>query len=426
MEDREAPGRPRREVLADHRDELAFALMGGRCRGRRVRRPIGRDVDDQQVVRPSEVMPESRRARGHRRLARIRPGQQVCGRLAAQPFLDLERGPDLGELECGARDRDVHERAVDRAEVLLGGQQQVAGNIAADPDGDRERLGIGRGLDELLPVVTAVRRGAGDHTVDVVLDDDAAAEMGGQDLGDAGRAAVEQDLLGEALLHRERSAELPVGLAQDPPEVDLVLVASRVVDRDRRVTGERRQQVGVIGPEAVAALRGVEVQRADGLAAEDQWRTDDRSEVVLVQNPGPVWIRRVVVDPQRALGQDRLRRDALAEVELEPVHLDRPSGHRDHPQCVPVALPQEHVAAVGIEQAPGIIDDRGKDGLEVERFGHPPGGRQESLDLFAPPPIVGGDGRLGDVDDGVLERLAGDAVQPGLVDGRTDRGRCRT
>ncbi len=60
-----------------------------------------------------------------------------------------------------------------------------------------------------------------------------------------------------------------------------------------------------------------------------------------------------------------------------------------------LAVPQQHVAAVRAQQGPGVVHDRRQDGLEVERLGDPHGGRQEPVDLGAPPSIAGLDGRHG-------------------------------
>src|SRR4029453_1800375 len=100
------------------------------------------DIDHQHVVRSAEVVPEPRRASGHRRLARIGAGEEVGSGLAPQSLLDLERGTDLRELEGHAGDRDVDQRPIDRTEILLCREQQMARDVAADANGDGERLRI--------------------------------------------------------------------------------------------------------------------------------------------------------------------------------------------------------------------------------------------------------------------------------------------
>jgi hypothetical protein len=206
VENGDTARRPLGEMLPDDRHEPAIDVFRGRARSPH--------VDDQEIVRSAKVMPQSCGSCRHRRLVRIRPGQQVRHRLAAKPLLDLERRPDLGELERDARDRDVDERTVDRGEVPFGGEHEVPGDLATDPDRHRERLGLRRAFDEPSPIVAAIRRRPGDHPPDMVLDHDPAAEVLGQDPGDAGRPAIEQHLLGESLLDGERSAQLGVRLGQ--------------------------------------------------------------------------------------------------------------------------------------------------------------------------------------------------------------------
>ena len=76
---------------------------------------------------------------------------------SSKALLDLERRPDLGELQRDAGHRDIDERAVDRTEVLVRGQQQVTGDVPADPDRHRQRLIDCIVRDQVAPVVAAVR-----------------------------------------------------------------------------------------------------------------------------------------------------------------------------------------------------------------------------------------------------------------------------
>ena len=56
---------------------------------------------------------------------------------SSKALLDLERRADLGELQRDAGHRDIDERAVDRTEIVLRGQQQMTGDVLADPDRHR-------------------------------------------------------------------------------------------------------------------------------------------------------------------------------------------------------------------------------------------------------------------------------------------------
>jgi hypothetical protein len=132
-----------------------------------------------------------------------------------------------------------------------------------------------------------------------------------------------------------------------------------VIDGDGGMTGERGEDVGILRPEPVAALRRVEVQRADRLASEDERRADHRAEVVLVERARPMRVRRVVVHPDRPLAQDRLGGHSLAEIHLEPEQVGRSLRYRHDPEPVSLAVPEEHVAAVRPEQGSRILDDRG-------------------------------------------------------------------
>ncbi len=271
----------------------------------------------------------------------------------------------------------------------------LAGDLAADAHSDREGLAadtlgdaaaVGRPggqPQEPPPAVPAVRGGARDKPVQVVLDRDIATEIFGKDRRDASWALVEQHVLGQPLLHREQSGQLAVGLGEVLPQLHLVFVAPRMVDGDRRVTGEGSQQVGGARREGMAAAAGMDVDRADGGATEQQRRAQDRPEDVPVEGANPVLVRGVVLDLDGLLGGDRLRRHAIAERHLEPEHVRREVRDRDDPERVAVPIPQEDVAAVGAQEGRRIVDDRGQDRVQVQRFGHAPRGDQELIELVA-------------------------------------------
>ena len=340
-------------------------------------------------------MPESCRACGHRRLGRVAAGKEVGDGLAPETVFDLDGRADLGELERRAGGGDVHERPVDRTEVALGREEQMADDLAADADRDRDRLGITAGLracpgfHETPPVIATIRRRSGDDPPDVVLDHDPATQVGGKDHGDPRRACVEQHLFSEPLLDDQRAAELRVRVRQLPPELHLVLEPPGMVDGDRRMGGEHRQQVGIVGAEPVPTLGRMEVQGADRLAAEDQRRADDRPEGVAVERARSMLGRGVVVHPDGPLGQDGLCRQPFAEGHLEVEQVRRVPRHRDDPESVALAVPQKDVPAVGAEQTAGVINDRRQDRVEVKGLGDANGRRQEPVDLGAPPSIAG-------------------------------------
>ena len=179
------------------------------------------------------------------------------------------------------------------------------------------------------------------------------------------------------------SGQLAVGLGEVPSELHLVLVAPGVVDGDRRVPGEGRQEVGRAGRERVPAAPGVDVDRADRGAAEQQGRAQDGSEDVPVEGADAMLVRAVVLDLDGLLAGDRLGRHPLAERHLEAEHVGREVRDRHDPQGVALAVPQQDVAAVGAEERRRVVDDRREDGVEVERFGHPPRGDQELVELVA-------------------------------------------
>ena len=142
--------------------------------------------------------------------------------------------------------------------------------------------------------------------------------------------------------------------ASSRPRFDLVLEPPGVVDGDRRMGGERGEQVGIVGAEPVPALRRMEVQGADRLAAEDQRRADDRPEGVAgraraldarmsrSRRPRSFAARRIAC-------VDRPSPKAISKSSRS----DRVPRHRDDPESVALAVPQQHVAAVGAEQTSG-------------------------------------------------------------------------
>ena len=121
-------------MLADECEVLPSELVRTRA--------VDVDVDDQQIVRLAEVVPESCHACGHRRLGRIAAGKEVGDGLASETVFDLDGRADLGELKRGTGGGDVHERPIDRTEIALGREEQMADDLAADPDRDRDRLGV--------------------------------------------------------------------------------------------------------------------------------------------------------------------------------------------------------------------------------------------------------------------------------------------
>ena len=183
------------------------------------------------------------------------------------------------------------------------------------------------------PVVAAVRRRAGDHAADVVLDHDAPPEMVGEDLGDAGRAARRGAPARRAAAGRSSDRlSSRVRLGQHASQMDLVLVPPGVVDGDRGMPGERGQEVGVLRRRtggrpawrAGSARRSPRPGRCSGAQMTD-------TEVVSVERAGAVRVGRVVVHPDRCAGQDRLGRQPLAERHLEPERAPSAAGTRPRP-----------------------------------------------------------------------------------------------
>ena len=231
--------------------------------------------------------------------------------------------------------------------------------------------GAVRSADQPAPGVAAVGRRPGDRSVEMVLDHDPPAEMFGENSRDPRRTGVEDHLLGKALLNGQRPAELAVRVGEDATEPDLVLVPPGMLDRGRRVTRERGEKVRRAGEEGSARPARMDVDRPDRVAAKDQRRAQDGAEVVSLETGCPILVRAVLGDLDGMLGEDRLGRQAFAESELEADHVARHLGDRDDPERVALAVPQEHVAAVGTEQRRGVLDDRGEDGLEIESIRPP-------------------------------------------------------
>ena len=153
------------------------ALRRPRRDARRLRRRRHRD---QQIARLGRG-----RTRGGRPARRSPPRWRTCRsagpprpRRASAPRPRRRRGPWR---RPGPRRSWPRPRAPDRsAQVLVGRDEEMARDLATDPHGDGERLAgdpsgrwhrrPGRRLQEPAPAVPAVRRGARDQPVQVVLD----------------------------------------------------------------------------------------------------------------------------------------------------------------------------------------------------------------------------------------------------------------
>ena len=315
-----------------------------------------------------------------------------------EPFLDLGGGALLRELERDAGRGHVDQCPVDGTQVRVRGEQQVARHLGTHPDGDRERVAldarstigaVGVGVDQLAPALPRVRRRTGDEPVHIVLDDDAAAEVLGEDCRDAIQPVPEHDLLGEPLLDRQRPSHLVVRLGERRSQPDLVLVSASVVDGDRGMAGECREDVVGTASEGSAISVRVDVDGPDRFTPYHERRAQDRAEVVRVQGAGPVGVCPVVRHLDRATGEDRLGGYAIAERKLQTEDLRAEVPDRDDAEHVALAVPEEDVAAVRAQQGRGVPDDRRQHGLHVERLGDLAGGREQAVEPVGPTPFLG-------------------------------------
>jgi hypothetical protein len=235
--------------------------------------------------------------------------------------------------------------------------------------------------DELAPTVARIGRRPGDEPVEVVLDDDAAAQVLGEDRGDPGQAGPEEDLFGQALLDAQGPGHLVVRLGQGSGQPDLVLVPTGVIDGDGGMAREGREDVRGTAREPAPAGMGVHVDRADGVASDDQRGAEDRTEVVDVERSGAMLVVPVVRHLDGVPGPDRLARHAFAEPQHEPEHLRGEVPDRHDPEDILVAIPEEHVPAVRAEERGRVVDDRREHGLEIQRLGDLPGGGKQTVEL---------------------------------------------
>ena len=123
--DREAARRAAGESLADHVKNAPLSVVPGHG-ARILALDLVADVDQQQVTRLAEVVPEARGAERDRLLAGVGAAQQVRCSFAPKPFLHLDGGPHLGEGQRDTGGGGVDQRPIDRPEVSVGRQEEVA------------------------------------------------------------------------------------------------------------------------------------------------------------------------------------------------------------------------------------------------------------------------------------------------------------
>ena len=131
VKDRETAWGADGEALADDVEVAPLAVMRARRFGGLAALEVVDvgDVQHEQVARLGQVVAEAGRPGGDSLLAGVRAAQQVRGGLTAQALLDLDGGAHLGEGEGHARRGRVDQRPIDRAEVLVGRDEEVAGHL---------------------------------------------------------------------------------------------------------------------------------------------------------------------------------------------------------------------------------------------------------------------------------------------------------
>jgi len=157
----------------------------------------------------------------------------------------------------------------------------------------------------------------------------------------------------------EREAEALFALGERARDGLALAVEARVVERDRRLIGERREQLLVVarGGRGDAAVGG---EDADGLAAEDERRRGARAG------------RPTAIEPGDALQHPRADRDREPEVHGQTVGGDEAEA---------LALLEEDGGPLRAEERRRVPRHRGEHHVGVERLGDEPIDRQQLMRL---------------------------------------------
>src|ERR671928_654370 len=328
-------------------------------------------VEARAVVLDGDDEPAAVAARLDAHVLRRRVLERVADRLLRYPEdLPLELRRDFDAVERELDVDPVH--APQDVDVLLERDREP---VRADVPGakleDQRAHLVHRGADELAHLGGLLLRALGLGV------DEERGRVGGE------RDAEERLVHGVVELARE-----PVPLLDDG-ELAAPLVEARVLDRNRRVPGERLDQllVGVVEDRAARALLVGEVEGADHLVGGDDRHAEEGAHARV--RVGPALEARVLLDVGEALAargfEHRAEQAVLAREVADRVVLllAHPGGDEVREPALAVGDADRRVARAG--ELPCRVGELLEDGLEA---------------------VLGGDR-----DDGVADRAEGAAVQ---------------
>src|SRR5919197_1269273 len=297
--------------------------------------------------------------------------ERAADRLLRDPEdLPLELRFDLDAVERELDVRAVH--PPEDVDVLLERDREPVGDDVAGPELEDQRAHlVHRGADELAHLAELLLRALG-----LGVDEE------------RGRVGGERDAE-ERLVHRVVELAREAVPLLDDGELAAPLVQARVLDRDRRVPGERLDQllVGVVEEGAALALLVCDVEGADHLAGGDDRHAEEGAHARV--RVGPALEARVLLDVREAEAAERLEHRAEQAVLARKVAdrvvllLAHPGGDEVREAALAVGDADRRVARGG--ELPRRVGELLEDGLE---------------------PVLGGDR-----DDGVADGAEGTTVE---------------